>query len=178
MGPAEMSNLRIREFSEEDAQSIRELFILTNRALAPPQLKDRFEAYIKSSLDEEIDKISEYYSEKGGSFWVSTLENRIVGMFGLEANGEGSMELRRMYVDHKWRKQGIAQKMLKFAEDICIKNGRPHLELSTSELQKAALSFYRHAGYQLLRENTADTANNKTIGGGIRRYYFQKILGT
>jgi hypothetical protein len=29
----------------------------------------------------------------------------------------------------------------------------------------------------LLREETADVASNKTIGSGIRRYYFEKALG-
>jgi hypothetical protein len=31
--------------------------------------------------------------------------------------------------------------------------------------------------YSLLREETADVASNKTIGSGIRRYYFEKALG-
>lgn len=171
-----IQDLKIREFSENDIQPVRELFIRTNRALTPPHLKDRFEAYIKSSLKEEIDRISEYYSEKDGSFWVSTFDDEIVGMFALEAREEDSMELRRMYVDRKWRKQGIAQVMLEFAEDICRKNGCVRLELSTSELQKEALSFYRQAGYQLLREYIADHPSHKTIGGGIRRYDFEKKL--
>jgi len=48
--------------------------------------------------------------------------------------------------------------------------------LSTSELQHAALALYRQAGYFLLREEVAETASNKTVGGGIRRYYFAKTL--
>jgi hypothetical protein len=28
----------------------------------------------------------------------------------------------------------------------------------------------------LLREEVAETASNKTVGGGIRRYYFAKTL--
>ena len=48
--------------------------------------------------------------------------------------------------------------------------------MSTSELQHAALALYRQAGYLLLREEVAETASNKTVGGGIRRYYFAKTL--
>jgi putative acetyltransferase len=48
--------------------------------------------------------------------------------------------------------------------------------LSTSELQPAALELYRHAGYRLLNEAVAEQASNKTLGGGIRRYYFEKTL--
>jgi putative acetyltransferase len=50
------------------------------------------------------------------------------------------------------------------------------LELSTSELQGAALSLYRNAGYQMVREEVAHSASNKTLGSGIRRYYFTKRL--
>jgi putative acetyltransferase len=50
------------------------------------------------------------------------------------------------------------------------------LELSTSELQPAALALYRDAGYRLVREEIAEQASNKTLGGGIRRFYFAKCL--
>jgi hypothetical protein len=50
------------------------------------------------------------------------------------------------------------------------------LELSTSELQGAALSLYRSAGYRLVREASATAMSNKTVGAGIRRFYFEKTL--
>jgi putative acetyltransferase len=34
--------------------------------------------------------------------------------------------------------------------------------------------LYRSAGYRLVREAIAGDASNKTVGGGIRRYYFEK----
>ena len=49
------------------------------------------------------------------------------------------------------------------------------LDLSTSELQDAALSLYRSVGYRLVREEVAATSN-KTVGAGIRRFYFEKTL--
>jgi putative acetyltransferase len=50
------------------------------------------------------------------------------------------------------------------------------LTLSTSEVQQAALALYRNAGYRLVREETAAAQSNKTVGGDIRRYYFEKDL--
>ncbi len=166
----------IRPFAEADAPEVRELFIRINRLLAPADLKDAFEAYIVSALREEIDRISEYYGEKSGAFWVAVIGIRVVGMFGLEPSGPEAMELRRMYVDPDWRRRGIAQKMLQFAEDHCRIHHLSRLDLSTSEVQSEALSFYRNAGYQLVREEVAGSPSNKTVGGGIRRYHFQKSL--
>jgi putative acetyltransferase len=66
--------------------------------------------------------------------------------------------------------------MLRFAEQECRRRGRRRMDLSTSELQQEALSLYRSAGYELVREEVAVAANDKTIGGGIRRFHFTKML--
>jgi GNAT superfamily N-acetyltransferase len=167
----------IRPFSDRDAAQARELFIAVNRLLSPPELRDAFEAYIERALAEEIDRIPAYYSEHAGSFWVAIKDDKMVGMFGLEDTLDGAMELRRMYVDPSARRQGIARQMLQSAEDECRRRRVSRLTLSTSEIQVAALALYKEAGYTLLREEIADVASNKTIGSGIRRYYFEKALG-
>ena len=66
--------------------------------------------------------------------------------------------------------------MLRFAEDECRRRKVFRLDLSTSELQDAALSLYRSVGYRLVREEVAATTSNKTVGAGIRRFYFEKTL--
>ena len=166
----------IRPFQTEDAEAVRSLFIEVNRLFAPPYMADAFEAYIADSLEQEIDRIPQYYTGKEGQFWVVLSDSRVVGMFGLEPSGPGAMELRRMYVDPDFRRRGIAQEMMRAAEDYCLNTGQHRLDLSTSEIQFEALAFYRQAGYELVREEVADETSNKTIGGGIRRYYFEKQL--
>ena len=168
--------MEIREFSIGDAAAVRELFVRVNRLLAPADMKDAFEIYIARSLSEEMDRVSEYYSERKGGFWVAVEGQKIVGMFGLEPSGGEAMELRRMYVDPDFRRRGIARRMLNFAELECRRRNRPRIDLSTSELQQEALAFYQNAGYGLVREELATEASNKTLGGGIRRYYFTKAL--
>ena len=66
--------------------------------------------------------------------------------------------------------------MLRFAEDECRRRATYKIELSTSELQLAAIELYKRAGYQLVREAVALEASNKTVGGGIRRFHFEKAL--
>ncbi len=168
--------IEIRAFTPKDAVGVRELFIRVNRLLAPPEMKDAFEAYIARSLKEEIDRISDYYRERDGGFWVAVDSEKIAGMFGLELSADGAMELRRMYVDPDARRRGIARKMLNFAEEECRRRGRSRMVLSTSEPQQEALSLYRTAGFQLVREEVAVAASNKTVGSGIRRYHFSKAL--
>ena len=66
--------------------------------------------------------------------------------------------------------------MLAAAEAECRRRGFHRLELSTSELQPAALALYRNSGYSLVREVVAAKISNKTVGDGIRRYYLEKGL--
>lgn len=170
------SEIQIRTFLQADAAAVRELFIRVNRLLAPAHLAEAFEGYITRSLAEEIDHLADYYASRNGGFWVAVDGDEIVGMFGLEAFGDHAMELRRMYVAPGARRQGIARRMLAFAEQECRRRNRLQLQLSTSELQQDALAMYRNAGYEAVREEIADAASNKTLGGGIRRYHFIKRL--
>ena len=166
----------VRPLAEQDAAEVRDLFIKVNRLLAPSHLAGAFEAYITRCLEEEIDRIADYYAERGGGFWVAIGDNRVVGMFGLEATPADGMELRRMYVDPQMRRRGIARMMLRSAEDECRRRQKVRIDLSTSELQAEALALYRSAGYRLVRQEAAAAASNKTLGGGIRRSYFTKSL--
>jgi GNAT superfamily N-acetyltransferase len=168
--------LKILPYAPAHAAAVRALFIRVNRLLAPAQLREQFEAYIERSLTEEIDRIGDYYRDHNGGFWVAMDSADLLGMFGLEQIDAGAMELRRMYVDPDQRRRGIARKMLAFAEDECRRRNFKRLDLSTSELQREALALYRNGGYELLREEVAAEASNKTLGGGIRRYYFTKSL--
>jgi len=155
---------------------VGDLFITVNRLLAPAGMEEKFEGYIEQSIAEEIGRIPDYYLERGGSFWVAVDGKALAGMFGLEPHGAKGMELRRMYVAPGARRQGIAGKMLRFAEAHCRAAGLKQMHLSTSELQQAALAFYRNSGYRQIQEDVAEAASNKTIGGGIRRYHFVKDL--
>jgi GNAT superfamily N-acetyltransferase len=134
-----LSAVTIRPFQDKhDASQVRELFMIVNRLLSPPNMREAFEAYIARSLSEEMDRTTAYYRERGGGFWVALREEKVVGMFGLEPAAPDAMELRRMYVDPPARRGGIARLML--------------------------------------REAVAEQACNKTLGGGILRYYFEKVL--
>jgi putative acetyltransferase len=166
----------IRPYGDSDLEVVRTLFVSVNRELAPAHMAGSFEDYIARSLVEEIERIPAYYGERDGSFWVATEGCEIIGMFGLERADATSAELRQMYVDPRARRRGLARHMLAFAEDLARRERYTVMMLSTSELQYAAISLYRNFGYRLLRETIAAEPSNKTVGEGIRRFYFAKNL--
>lgn len=172
-GPA----IEIRPYREDDRSAVIALFTRINRELSTPETGAAFETYIAHSIDEEIGQIDRFYdTAMGNSFWIAERTGQLIGMFGLERLREGVVELRRMYVDPEIRRQGLARKMLAHAEAVAIAAGYRRMELSTSELQEAALGLYRRSGFGGETEYVAEDASHKTIGGGIRRYVFFKDL--
>jgi RimJ/RimL family protein N-acetyltransferase len=108
-----LPKITLRRYEERDHAAVRQLFVDVNRELATPELRTAFEQYTARSLREEIDRIPQYYGERGGSFWVVELgDGTFVGMFGLEFAGGGAAELRRMYVAAPLRRRGVARAML------------------------------------------------------------------
>ena len=93
------AEVAIRPFREEDASHVRELFIIVNRLLSPPRMRDALEAYFARSLTEEMDHVAAYYGERGGGSWVALREGKVVGMFGLAPAAADAMELRVVH-DH------------------------------------------------------------------------------
>ena len=179
-GPARLANepeVSVRGYREKDLEVVRELFIRVNRELAPEHMRDAFRAYIERSIDEEIGRIPDYYGTRDGGFWVATRAGELGGMFGLERAGLDAVELRRMYLAPGWRGRGLGRRLLDYAERAAARRGFRRMSLSTSEIQKTALSLYRTHGFELVREEVAEGASNKTVGGGIRRFHFEKRLG-
>ncbi len=171
--------MRVRAYAAEDAEPVRALFVRVNRELAPPSLFEAFEAYIARALKEEIGRIPEYYAPgRGRGFWVAedAETGALLGTFGLEPAGDNAAELRRMYVAPEARRHGLARRMLAEAERLCVTAGLHRLMLSTSELQEAALALYRGASYRLMHEEVAEASTSKTVGSGLRRFHFEKIL--
>jgi putative acetyltransferase len=167
----------VRAYEGADHAQVVDLFTRINRELAPAAMREQFEAYIASSIRGELSRLPDIFSATNrNAFWVVETEGRIIGMFGIERRDDGSTELRRMYLDRGYRGQGIAQRMLQFAEMRARELGFSTLILSTSEVQQAAIAFYRKAGYVLARAETADAMSTKTVGGGLTRFHFEKAL--
>jgi GNAT superfamily N-acetyltransferase len=167
----------IRAYEDADYVQVVALFTSINRELAPSEMRELFEQYIQTSIDQEIDRLRDIFSEaRRNAFWVVETGDEIIGMFGIESRSQESTELRRMYLDARYRGRGIAQRMLQCAETRARELGFVKLILSTAEVQKAAIGFYRKSGYHLVRTERAEAMSAKTVGGGLTRFHFEKAL--
>ena len=166
-----------RAYQIADYDPVAALWTRINRELAPVELRDLFERYIATTINDELSQLLEIFSEaRRSAFWVVESSNAIVGTFGIERHGDTNSELRRMYLDQTYRGRGIAQRMLQCAQARARALGFSTMILSTAEIQKAADRFYRRNGFRHVRTEIADTASVKQAGGGLTRFHFEKTL--
>jgi GNAT superfamily N-acetyltransferase len=169
--------VNIRAYQLSDYDQVAALYARINRELAPPAMRELFEQYISAAINGELKQLLDIFSAaKRNAFWVVDIGERIVGTFGIEAQDAEATELRRMYLDRDCRGRGLAQRMLAHAEAQARELGFSKIVLSTAEVQRAAIAFYRRCGYRLVRMETADAMSTKTAGGGLTRFHFEKEL--
>jgi GNAT superfamily N-acetyltransferase len=166
-----------RAYQLVDYEPVAALWTRINRELAPSDMRELFERYIETVISGELKQLQDIFSAaKRNAFWVVESDKEIIGTFGIESRSKESTELRRMYLQKGHRGRGIAQGMLQYAESQARELGFSKMILSTGEMQKAAIVFYGKTGYQLVNTEVADTMSSKTVGGGITRFHFEKLL--
>jgi len=166
-----------RRYQATDYGSVASLWTRINRELAPVGMEELFEQYIATIIDGELKQLLEVFSEANrNAFWVVESANQIVGSFGIESRGVNDTELRRMYLDRGYRGLGIAQRMLDCAQAEARALGFTKMILSTAQIQKSAVRFYRKSGFRQIRTEIAETMSPRQIGGGLTRFHFEKVL--
>ncbi|WP_431278453.1 GNAT family N-acetyltransferase [Leifsonia poae] len=74
-------------------------------------------------------------------------DGRALGMVAVVAKGDGTAELKRMFVHQDARGQGLASSLLADAETSARLAGVDTLQLETGPRQLAAIALYERRGY-------------------------------
>ncbi|MDP9827137.1 GNAT family N-acetyltransferase [Kineosporia succinea] len=91
------------------------------------------------------------FAPPSGLFTIAEAGGELAGCVGLRANpaeGEGAVEMKRLYVRAPFRRQGLARRLLASAELRAMALGYSRLILETGTKQPEAVALYRSAGYQ------------------------------
>lgn len=84
----------------------------------------------------------------GVSVAVARADSTAVGMGALVERGDGTAELKRMFVRADARGQGIAGRILSTLEELARTRAVHLLQLETGPLQPAAIALYEKFGYR------------------------------
>lgn len=113
---------------------------------------------------------SEEFEPPRGRFLVARLGGEAIGCGGVCAeDGDGPVELRRMYVAPAARGQGISRRILAALEQEALALGRTWIRLETGINQPEAIGLYESSGYRRI-------PNYGPYAGEARSVCFEKQL--
>ena len=100
-----------------------------------------------ATTDDELHDLPHAYFERGGAFWVATVDGEITGTCGVFPVAPGSFELRKMYLRPAARGHGLGTRMLDAAVAWTRERGGTQLVLDTIEEMTVAIAFYEAHGF-------------------------------
>jgi GNAT superfamily N-acetyltransferase len=93
---------------------------------------------------------AQLYFADGAGIWLAWLEEKIIGCIGLRAMPQftDSGEVKRLYVQPKYRGRGIAVALHDALETYAKTFGYRWLYLDTADNMTSAIRFYEQQGYE------------------------------
>ena len=138
----------IRRYEDSDFKEIWNLHHLALKEInAHPGSK---------TWDEDLRFVMEKYINSGGEFVVGTYKKRIIAMGALKRISDNCAAIKRMRVHPRFQRRGFGQKILDSLEARAKELGYIHLQLWTTERQKAAQEFYTKNGYNITKRKKSE----------------------
>lgn len=96
--------------------------------------------------EQDLHDVATLYCGGSGGFWLAYAYNAPVGYVGAQQIGQGA-ELRRMYVHHAYRRNGIGLRLCGALLEHCDRMGITAIELWTAR-DGAGRRLYENLGFQ------------------------------
>jgi GNAT superfamily N-acetyltransferase len=91
------------------------------------------------------------FDPPAGQFLVAVRDGILVGSVGWRTH-DGSAELKRLYTAPAVRRQGLARRLLRAAEDSAREHGHTRMILETGLRQPEAIALYLACGYRRIED--------------------------
>lgn len=117
--------------------------------------KDEFLLPIQSDINDGVLKAEEeFYYNHSYNFWYAIDHNGdVIGSVGLKKLDVSSAEIKKFFVDQRYRGKGVAHKLLKTLLKSATRHQFNDLYLGTVDVFKAAIRFYEKSGFSHITEH-------------------------
>nr|WP_299339086.1 GNAT family N-acetyltransferase [Allomuricauda sp.] len=100
------------------------------------------------NFESELESISNQYGEpEGVLFLIFSTSQETIGCFGIRKFSEGICELKRMYLESRFRGQGIGKRMMEEALTAATDLNYAKIRLDSIAQMHAAIALYRQFGF-------------------------------
>jgi GNAT superfamily N-acetyltransferase len=146
--------LAVRAVRPTDNEAIRALFISTQNELVSeetePKIRIAQKKRVDGALNDDLLRASVYYSKPKRRMWVlESQEREIVALAAFDADGVagGGGLLKRLAVDPRFRRKGVARLLVQRTEQWAVQHGVENIRLDVTDLQPAAKAMFLSVGY-------------------------------
>ena len=81
---------------------------------------------------------------------VATSDGEPVACGGVQGLPDGAAEIKRMWVDGRWRGAGLGARLLRHLEELSRERGYAVVRLDTNDTLVEAIAMYQRAGYRTI----------------------------
>lgn len=115
----------------------------------------------------DIINLEDYYIKPDKNiFLLAFLKNTdvLIGTLGIRAydkdygifkgiyDAESTASIWRVFIDKKWRRNGIGSKLVSIAEEFCKNKGYKNIYLHTQKMVDGSLDFWLSKGYRITKD--------------------------
>lgn len=105
-----------------------------------------------AGIDRPLFELASHFSGPGRRFWLIEDAGRVVGTVAIDRRGQGLAELKKMFLDRRYRGRGLGKRMLRAALAFARRCGYRRVMLETHSSLDEAIGLYRRAGFRLRRK--------------------------
>jgi drug/metabolite transporter (DMT)-like permease/GNAT superfamily N-acetyltransferase len=122
---------------------------------------------------DRVETIASEFEDPEGTFLVVWADGEAVACGGIRSLGDGTAEVKRMYVAPEARGQGVGEDLLKRLEAEAARRGYKRIRLDTARTLTAAQALYRNAAASHWFEKDLDG-----VGGHSPGFFVWLALGS
>ena len=142
--------MRVRTFEPEDQRSAHDLI--------QAGLRERWGDSFDPAANPDTNDISASYMTGGSQFVVAESDDGVViGTGALVPERYGVARIRRMSVDHRFRRRGIAKALVAELLERATLAGNQRVVVSTDTPWSEAVALYQSTGFAMIARDRTDT---------------------
>lgn len=119
----------------------------------------------------ELKSIATAHAQANGRFWVAESGGKVMGCVGFVPNGNGTVEMKKLYVTSEARRMGLGARLCSLVEVEARSRGATTVELWSDTRFKEAHRLYERRGYERGPKTRALKDKSKSV-----EYYYKKAL--